>query len=57
MHPYTTYLGNENQGYSHLEAGPKRRIQQNLETDSVLEQGQELVPELSYMNKLVRNDV
>jgi hypothetical protein len=53
-HPYS---GKQNQGYSDMKAGSNTEFSRNQEMDSVLEQGQELVPELSYKNKLARNDV
>jgi hypothetical protein len=40
-----------------MKAGSNTEFSRNQEMDSVLEQGQELVPELSYKNKLARNDV
>jgi hypothetical protein len=54
---YTPYSIKPNKSYSPRKVADQHRFWQKPETDSVLEQGYELVPELSYRNNLFINEV
>jgi ABC-type oligopeptide transport system ATPase subunit len=58
LHPYTTGLINQNQSYSDPKTVRMRRFQPKTgKKNSISEQGQGLVLELSYKNNLVSDEV